>query len=74
MHTNPALTGIKRYVRTPRSDAFPVLGAHVSGSKFQYPDLTWKELCDQMAHLVADLGGDKGQLSYLVEAICVKNE
>lgn len=23
MHPNPALTGIKRHVRTPRSDAFP---------------------------------------------------
>ncbi len=24
---------------------FPILGAHVSGAEFQYPDLTWKELC-----------------------------
>ena len=24
---------------------FPVLGAHISGAEFQYPDLTWKELC-----------------------------
>jgi hypothetical protein len=22
---------------------FPVLGAHVSGAEFQYPDRTWKE-------------------------------
>ena len=35
---------------------FPILGAHVSGSKFQYPDLTWKELCGQMANLVAESG------------------
>ena len=49
---------------------FPVLGAHVSGAEFQYPDLTWKELCGQMANLVAESGGNKGQLSYLVEAIC----
>ena len=49
---------------------FPVLGAHVSGSEFQYPDLTWKELCGQMANLVAESGGNKGQLSLLVEAIC----
>ena len=28
---------------------FPVLGAHVSGAVFQYPDLTWKELGGQMA-------------------------
>ena len=29
---------------------FPVLGAHISGAEFQYPDLTWKEMCGQMAH------------------------
>ena len=49
---------------------FPILGAHVSGSEFQYPDLSWKELCGQMANLVAESGGNKGQLSHLVEAIC----
>ena len=49
---------------------FPILGAHVSGSEFQYPDLSWKELCGQMANLVAESGGNKGQLSTLVEAIC----
>ena len=48
---------------------FPVLGAHVCGAEFQYPDLTWKELCGQMANLVAESGGNKGQLSQLVEAI-----
>ena len=49
---------------------FPALGAQVCGAEFQYPDLTWKELCGQMANLVAESGGNKGQLSYLVEAIC----
>ena len=49
---------------------FPVLGAHISGTEFQYPDLTWKELCGQMANLVADSGCNKGQLSNIVEAIC----
>ena len=49
---------------------FPSLGAQVSGAEFQYPDLTWKELCGQMANLVAESGGNKGQLSYLIEAIC----
>ena len=49
---------------------FPILGAHVSGAEFQYPDLTWKELCGQMANLVAESGGNKGQLSLLIEAIC----
>lgn len=49
---------------------FPVLGAHMSGAEFQYPDLSWKEMCGQMANLVAESGGNKGQLSNLVEAIC----
>ncbi len=49
---------------------FPVLGAHISGSEFQYPDLTWKEPCGMMANPVADSGCNKGQLSDLVEAIC----
>ena len=49
--------------------AIPVLAAHLSGVKFQYPDLIWKELCGQMANLVAESGGNKGQLSLLVEVI-----
>ena len=49
---------------------FPILGAHLSASEFQYPDLTWKEICGQMANLVAESGGNKGQLSHLTEAIC----
>jgi len=49
---------------------FPIFGAHISGAEFQYPDLTWKEPCGMMAHLVAESGGNKGQLSYLVEALC----
>lgn len=49
---------------------FPILGAHISGAEFQYPDLSWKEPCGMMANLVADSGGNKGQLSCLVEAIC----
>ena len=24
---------------------FPILGAHISGSEFQYPDLCWKLIC-----------------------------
>ena len=48
---------------------FPVLGAHVSASKFQYPDNTWKELCGMMANLVGDSGCNKGQFSNIVEAI-----
>ena len=49
---------------------FPPLGAHVSGAEFQYPDNTWKEVCGLMANIVADSGGNKGQLSQIVEAIC----
>ncbi len=41
----------------------PPLGAHISGAEFQYPDLTWKEMCGQMAHLVGDSGCNKGQLT-----------
>ena len=48
---------------------FPVLGAHVSASKFKYPDNTWKELCGMMANLVGDSGCNKGQFSNIVEAI-----
>ena len=51
---------------------FPALGAYVSGSEFQYADLTWKEICGQMAHLVADSGMGKGQLTASIEAIMRK--
>ena len=30
---------------------FPILGAHVSGAKFMYPDLSWKEMSGMMANL-----------------------
>ena len=49
---------------------FPVLGAHISGTEFQYPDLTWKETSGMMANLVAESGENKGQLSQIVETIC----
>ena len=49
---------------------FPVLGAHVSGYKFLYPDRTFKELCGIMANIVAESGDNKGQLSQLIETIC----
>ena len=44
---------------------FPPLGAHVSGSEFLYPDLSWKELCGQMANLVADSGVTKANFHSL---------
>ena len=49
---------------------FPVLGAHVSGADFMYPDLSWKELCGMMANLVADSGCNKGQFTNISEAMC----
>lgn len=49
---------------------FPILGAHVSGAEFTYPDLSWKETSGMMANLVADSGAGKGQLSSIVEATC----
>ena len=49
---------------------FPILGAQISEAKFQYPDLSWKEMCGMMGNLVADSGCNKGQLSNIVEAIC----
>ena len=51
---------------------FPSLGAHISGTEFQYPDISWNEPCGMMANLVADFGGNNGQLSNLVESICRK--
>ena len=39
---------------------FLILGAHMGGAEFQYPDLTWKELCGQMANLAVESGGNEG--------------
>ena len=44
---------------------FPILGAHMSGAEFQYPDLSWKEPTGIMANLVANSGDNKGQLTTL---------
>ena len=46
-----ALTGIKIHARTYLPMIFPVLGAHVIGAKFMYPDLIWKKLCGIMGNL-----------------------
>ena len=35
---------------------FPILGAHISGAEFQYPDYSWKEPTGMMANLVAHSG------------------
>ena len=49
---------------------FPILGAHISGTKFQYPDNSWKEPTGMMANLVAHSGDNKGQLTTLANALC----
>ena len=49
---------------------FPVLGAHISGTEFQYPDYSWKEPTGMMANLVAYSGDNKGQFPHIVEAVC----
>ncbi len=49
---------------------FPILGAHISGTEFQYPDYSWKETTGMMANLVAHSGDNKGQLTTLAKAIC----
>ncbi len=49
---------------------FPVIGAHMSDTEFQYPDLSWKEPTGMMANLVAHSGDNKGQLTTLAKAVC----
>ena len=49
---------------------FPVLGAHISCTEFQYPDFSWKEPTGMMANLVANSSDNKGQFSDLAKAIC----
>ena len=70
MYPFSAFLGVKIPARTADFDAFPVLGAHICGAKFQHPDLIWKEPTGIMANLMGDSGYNKGQLSHLVEAIC----
>ena len=61
MCQNPAFTGLKKHARPLDSDVFSVIGTHVSGAEFQYPDLTWKELCGMMANLIAESGVIRSQ-------------
>ena len=51
--------------------SMPALSAHLSEVEFMYSDNKYYELCGQMANLVAESGGNKGQLSSIVEAICL---
>ena len=45
---------------------FPILGVHVSGAEFTYPDLSWKEMSGMMVNLAAVRSAGKGQLSSIV--------
>lgn len=49
---------------------FPVLGAHISGTEFLYPDNSWKEPTGMMTNLVAHSGDNKGQFRDITNAIC----
>ena len=49
---------------------FPVLGAHISGTEFLYPDNSWKEPTGLMTNLVAHSGDNKGQFKEITNAIC----
>ena len=64
-----ALTGIKAMHKPIVPMIFPVLGAHASGAKFMYPDLSWKEMCGTTGDFVADSGCNKRQLTNITETI-----
>ena len=51
---------LQRHAGTLGSDVFLYSASHVSSCEFQYPDLTWKELCGLLSSLVAESGGKKG--------------
>ena len=61
MHQNSALKGLKMHAWTARSDAFPRSWSTRLRCKISVPDLIWRGLCGQMARLMADFGGNKGQ-------------
>ena len=65
MHQNPALAASKDMYEPLVLMFFPVLGAHMGGTEYQYPDLSWKEPTGIMANLVANSGDNKGQLTTL---------
>ncbi|MCR4604204.1 MAG: hypothetical protein K5683_11845 [Prevotella sp.] len=46
----------------------------MSNSEFQYPDHIWKEITAQLAHIVADSGMGKGQLTKCIETIMRKRK
>ena len=54
------LSQVSKGMKKTISRCFSSTWRKISGVKFQYPDLFWKELCGQMANLVAESGGNKG--------------
>ena len=40
---------------------FPILGVHINGAEFQYPDLIWKESLGIMANLVGKTRAREGE-------------
>ncbi len=49
---------------------FPILGSHMSGVKFQYPDPSWREPTGMMAILMAECGGNIGQMPNMLDTLC----
>ena len=65
-----ALSQISPDMREPIAPTlFDAAAAHISGTEFMYPDLTWKELCGVMDALSAGSAGGKGQQQGYVEAM-----
>ena len=56
--------------KTPRFDVFPVRSAHIIVAEFMYPTSFLKQLYGKMTNPIAESGGNKSQLSTLVEALC----
>lgn len=66
MRATFAFAGVEGHASATRPMLFPILGAHVSGAEFIYPDKSWKETSGMLANLVADSGAGKGLLSSIV--------
>lgn len=62
MRATFAFAGVEGHASATRPMLFPILGAHVSGAEFIYPDKSWKETSGMLANFVADSGAGKGLL------------
>ena len=61
MRATFAFAGVEGHASATRPMLFLILGAHVSGAEFIYPDKSWKETSGMLADLVADSGAGKGR-------------